>query len=70
VSISINHKSNYSNNVFYGIISNTFTYNVREFKDHFRRRSRGRRISNTKIEKMVNKDFINWFPQRVCKILF
>jgi len=40
----------------------------REFKDHLRRRNRGRRISNIEIEKIVNKDFGDWFPHRVCII--
>jgi len=40
------------------------------FNDHLQRRYKGRRISNTKLEKIVNKDFINWFPQRVGGIYF
>nr|XP_007140984.1 hypothetical protein PHAVU_008G157400g [Phaseolus vulgaris]ESW12978.1 hypothetical protein PHAVU_008G157400g [Phaseolus vulgaris] len=38
---------------------------IEEFRQHLRRRSRGRRIPNTELEKIVNKDFMNWFPQRI-----
>ncbi|XP_068498546.1 uncharacterized protein [Phaseolus vulgaris] len=38
---------------------------IQEFKSHLRRRFRGRRISNVEIERIVNKDFMNWFPQRI-----
>ncbi|XP_058741699.1 uncharacterized protein LOC131614087 [Vicia villosa] len=38
---------------------------IDEFKDYIRRRSKGRRPTTTEIEKMIRKDFIAWFPQRI-----
>ncbi|XP_072084399.1 uncharacterized protein [Arachis hypogaea] len=40
----------------------TFTAFEFDFKDFVRRRSKGRKPSNVKIEKRVNKDFVTWFP--------
>jgi len=68
VSITINNNVVIFKMCFYCIISNMLTYYIREFKDHLRRQSRRRRIANTEIEKIVNKDFMNWFPRRVCII--
>ncbi|XP_058787440.1 uncharacterized protein LOC131661819 isoform X1 [Vicia villosa] len=38
---------------------------IDEFKEYLRIRSKRRRQSTTEIEKMISKDFIIWFPQRI-----
>lgn len=38
---------------------------IDEFKDYLWRRSKGRRPTTTEIEKIVNKDFMDWFPRRI-----
>ncbi|XP_050895866.1 uncharacterized protein LOC127102549 [Lathyrus oleraceus] len=38
---------------------------IDEFKEYLRIRSKRRRQSTTEIEKMISKDFIVWFPQRI-----
>ncbi|KAK7281307.1 hypothetical protein RIF29_09160 [Crotalaria pallida] len=38
---------------------------IDEFKDHVRRRSKGRKPTATQLEKIVSKDFIDWFPRKI-----
>ncbi|KAH0669882.1 hypothetical protein KY285_024019 [Solanum tuberosum] len=38
---------------------------IAEFKDHIRSWWKGRKPSSTDIEKIVNKDFIDWFPRKI-----
>ncbi|KAK7258276.1 hypothetical protein RIF29_23847 [Crotalaria pallida] len=39
--------------------------NGSEFKDHVRRRSKGRKPTATQLQKIVNKEFIDWFPRKI-----
>ncbi|KAK7258274.1 hypothetical protein RIF29_23845 [Crotalaria pallida] len=38
---------------------------IDEFKDHVRRRSKGRKPTATQLQKIVNKEFIDWFPRKI-----
>ncbi|XP_070010123.1 uncharacterized protein [Nicotiana sylvestris] len=38
---------------------------INEFKAYVRKQWKGRKPSNTEIEKIVSKDFIDWFPRKI-----